>query len=252
MERSADWKKLYELVNDLIGQESVSGLETELITNIDSLVPADRGAPFFEYRDNRPYCLRWPEYSTTLIPDFNARYSRVCPARFQLDTLMMGPVSWRRYRHSEYDTDFNRPLGIAHSMACGFTNPRTDTIYLIAVNRSRESRPFSRRDARNFRLITRLFAGLYARMETAAVIGEAQIRRLSRQRGIIPLSNRETEVCSLLCRGFTARKIGELLCISPRTVERHCLHIYTKMNVANRKELLNLIFPSGDAGELGN
>jgi DNA-binding CsgD family transcriptional regulator len=246
MNRSADWKKLYDLVNDLIRQESISGLETELIENIDSLVPADRGAPFFEYRNNRPYCVRWPEYSTALIPDFNAHYSRVCPAQFHLETLMLGPVDWKQYSHSEYDTDFNRPLGIGHTMGCGFTNPRTDTTHIIALNRSRRSRPFSRRDARNFRLITRLFAELYRQKETAAWNCEACIRRINLQRGIIPLSNRETEVCGLLCRGFTARKIGGLLAISPRTVERHCLHIYTKMNVANRKELLNLILSTGE------
>ena len=63
---------------------------------------------------------------------------------------------------------------------------------------------------------------------------------------MIPLSRRETEVSVLVCKQYTDREIAERLSISPRTVERHCMHIYYKMNVSNRKELMNLVRSNGE------
>ncbi|MCF7914735.1 MAG: helix-turn-helix transcriptional regulator [Spirochaetaceae bacterium] len=241
MKISTDWKGLYELLNDLIRQEDAAGLEASLSDHIDNLIPADRGAAFFEYYDNSPHCIRWPDYATRLVPDFNARYGKVCPVPFNLQELLFGPISWRRYRNSEYDTDFNRPLHIGHSVACGFMPGCSKTVNIIAMNRSRGSNSFSHHDTQNLRLLTGLFATLYNRIYNTDGRIEKQIRQVNMLPGKIPLSSRETEICMFLCKQGTAGEIAEILGISPRTVERHCLHIYYKMNVANRNELLNLI-----------
>ena len=245
MNVGADWKGLYELLNDLIRQEDVADLEASLSGNIDSLIPADRGAAFFKYQHKHPKCVRWPEYTAPLVPDFNAHYSRVCPVSFRLQDLMLGPVSWSHYRNSEYDTDFNRPLHIGHSMGCGFPDIYKKYVHIIVLNRGRGGKAFSGRDVRDFRRLTELFAELYRRIEHTDECIESLIRQVNMQPGMIPLSPRETEICVLLCRQCTAREIGELLGISPRTVERHCFHIYYKMNVAGRNELMNLVFTAG-------
>ena len=48
------------------------------------------------------------------------------------------------------------------------------------------------------------------------------------------LSEREIEILRLLARGFSNRRIAELLSISPRTVEHHVLHVYNKAGVSTR------------------
>jgi len=237
-----DWKDLYELLNDLIRQEEVANLETSLSKNIDSLIPADLGAIFFDYYENQPHCVRWPEYADNYVDDFNRYYGKICPVQFDLSSLLLGPVSWKNYRNTEYDTDFNRPHNIGHSFACGFKNPGNNSIHVIALTRSRRSKPFSQKDTYNFRLLTRLFTNLYYKMYASSSDLEKSIRRVNMLPGMIPFSCRETEICTLLCKQYTSREIAELLSISPRTVERHCVHIYFKMNVKNRNELLNLIF----------
>jgi DNA-binding CsgD family transcriptional regulator len=52
------------------------------------------------------------------------------------------------------------------------------------------------------------------------------------------LSRREAEIAGLLCRRLHAREIAAHLLISRRTVETHIQHIYDKLRVNNRVELL--------------
>lgn len=55
------------------------------------------------------------------------------------------------------------------------------------------------------------------------------------------LSNRETEVMELAVRGNSVSRISELLFISENTVRTHMKHIYAKLNIHKRQEILTLI-----------
>jgi DNA-binding NarL/FixJ family response regulator len=52
-----------------------------------------------------------------------------------------------------------------------------------------------------------------------------------------PLSAREQEVAALIARGLTNRQIAEALVITTSTVERHVLHIFTKLGVSSRTQI---------------
>jgi two-component system response regulator NreC len=52
------------------------------------------------------------------------------------------------------------------------------------------------------------------------------------------LTHREQEICSLLAYGHTNSEIAEKLFISERTVETHRAHIFSKLNIKNRAELV--------------
>lgn len=52
------------------------------------------------------------------------------------------------------------------------------------------------------------------------------------------LSPRESEVLALICTGYSARHASERLGISESTVVSHITHIYQKVGVANRQELI--------------
>jgi DNA-binding CsgD family transcriptional regulator len=53
------------------------------------------------------------------------------------------------------------------------------------------------------------------------------------------LSKREAEIAGLLCKRLHMHEIAMLLRISKRTVETHVQHIYSKLHVNNRIELLH-------------
>lgn len=55
------------------------------------------------------------------------------------------------------------------------------------------------------------------------------------------LSKREGEIIKLIARGYTADSISKKLVISPHTTQTHVRHIYSKMNVHKRSELLDYL-----------
>ena len=61
---------------------------------------------------------------------------------------------------------------------------------------------------------------------------------LAAERG---LTGREAEVLELVCSGYSARHAGERLGISESTVVSHVTHIYRKLGVSSRQELVALV-----------
>lgn len=58
----------------------------------------------------------------------------------------------------------------------------------------------------------------------------------------LPLTRTERQVCELLLRGYSNRQIAAALVVSEHTVESHCGHIYEKLGVHSRRELLKCFF----------
>jgi DNA-binding NarL/FixJ family response regulator len=59
------------------------------------------------------------------------------------------------------------------------------------------------------------------------------------------LSNRETEVMKLISEGKTNAEIGELLSISPRTVETHRAHILAKLKLKGTADIVRYAIENG-------
>lgn len=55
------------------------------------------------------------------------------------------------------------------------------------------------------------------------------------------LTARESDVLALVCRGFTAKRAGEKLGISESTVVSHMTHIYRKLGVSSKQDLVALV-----------
>ena len=71
------------------------------------------------------------------------------------------------------------------------------------------------------------------------------LRKFSTQRKPPPVSQREREVLSLVCRGFRNKEIAVELFISEDTVRSHLSRIYDKFEVADRMQLLLYAIESG-------
>jgi DNA-binding CsgD family transcriptional regulator len=60
------------------------------------------------------------------------------------------------------------------------------------------------------------------------------------------LTKREIEVMKLLCKGRSKSYIAETLFISENTVRSHARHIYQKLNVHSKQEMMDLLMGGGD------
>ena len=80
-----------------------------------------------------------------------------------------------------------------------------------------------------------------ARETTAGTSGEEWMeQKVQHMADRYALSKRETEVLLYLIQGRGAKFISEELCISQSTVQTHRKHIYKKLDVSSREELLDL------------
>ena len=59
------------------------------------------------------------------------------------------------------------------------------------------------------------------------------------------LTGRETEILSLLARGFSNREMADQLVLSPRTIERHLENLYRKTGARNRAEATAYAYTRG-------
>ena len=69
---------------------------------------------------------------------------------------------------------------------------------------------------------------LFRLTESALAVEEQVLQRT------LSISSRESEVLLWVSRGKSNREIGEILTISPRTVDKHVAQIFEKLGVANR------------------
>jgi DNA-binding CsgD family transcriptional regulator len=87
-----------------------------------------------------------------------------------------------------------------------------------------------------------------ARLRALGMPAGGRGRRARPSTGWESLTTSETEVVTRLCQGMTNRKIGEALYVSPRTVESHLSHVFQKLGVRSRAELLATALPRLTAG----
>ena len=63
--------------------------------------------------------------------------------------------------------------------------------------------------------------------------------------GLDLLTPREQQIVQLLVDGRTTRETAAALFLSPKTVEYHLRHVYTKLGITNRRELADLVASGG-------
>ena len=54
---------------------------------------------------------------------------------------------------------------------------------------------------------------------------------------VLELTARELQIAELLAEGRTTREAAAALFLSPKTVEYHLRHVYTKLDITSRAEL---------------
>ena len=137
----------------------------------------------------------------------------------------------------EMDGCFAEALALHAQTPDMYEEARTRLLYGERLRRARR-----RADARNpLRLALDRFQqlGAWPWVDLAAaeleVTGETVVRRDRDQRDA--LTPRELQVAVLLAEGRTTREAAAALFLSPKTVEYHLRHVYTKLAITSRSQL---------------
>jgi DNA-binding NarL/FixJ family response regulator len=70
------------------------------------------------------------------------------------------------------------------------------------------------------------------------VVAPELAEQISRGQGVVTLTDRERQTLNMIIAGKSNREIAELLCISPKTVEKHRTSLMSKLGVHSVAELM--------------
>lgn len=99
-------------------------------------------------------------------------------------------------------------------------------------------RPLNDSETRLFRLTAAAIVGAMGERERASARNQ---RMGGRSRGADALGRREREVAEFVGLGLTNMEIAARMGISPFTVANHLRHVYRKLQVSNRAEMVRLL-----------
>jgi len=87
--------------------------------------------------------------------------------------------------------------------------------------------------------------GSYLSPSAAAALVEERQRRSGRGDPYDSLTDREKEILKLVAEGYTTREIGEILFLSPKTVDWHRGNLMRKLKLRNKAELIRYALRKG-------
>lgn len=129
-----------------------------------------------------------------------------------------------------------QPLGAYYGLGC--TIVRGDFYGSVTMFRTKETGDFTEEEVD---LLGVLNTHLASHLQTLYPNGirESDFQAMDESLpGKYHLTERETEILRQLGEGLTNQEIGARLCISEVTVKKHMSHIFEKMQVKNRNQLL--------------
>lgn len=239
------WKKVYDLVLSCGSIHSPKEFAIELVRQAQMLVPFDHARIYFVNERKRIYDQYLIGIDPKWVTAYLEYYSQIEDGRYNIferveknagasSAPVLGTVDWSTMASSEFTRDYIRPMGLRYSL--GFNLFDTDGSIRAMFMLDRCTPPdFSASEIITLRLalpqLDNLHRNFYSNLFN--VQSSRQI-----DWGSTGLTRREIEISTLLCRGIAPAEISKKLHIAPATTYKHIAHIYQKMHVSSRQELL--------------
>ena len=147
---------------------------------------------------------------------------------------------------AEAAAHFETALDLHASSPDSFEEARTRLAYGVALRKLRrrvDARPRLREALQTFERLGATPWGDQAAAELAAT-GEHPVRRGDRD--LDRLTPQELQIAQLLGSGSTTKEAAAALFLSPKTVEYHLRHVYTKLGINSRVQLVAALEQHGD------
>lgn len=236
------WKKIYHAVLSCGNEHQLENFCIKVLAEAAIFCPYDQALVYFLDGNGRIYHQRlvnmderWNHlYLVYYFQTANGRYD--CGREFR-ENPSQPPIQlreWAAEPGSEFLADYIQPCGIQQSLGFPlydiYGRPRT----VFALDRLR-GQPYGEQELRLLSLLipqlNNLHKNFFCFQEEKALPNHIDWDDLH-------LTRRETEVAKLLCEGALPASIAKALYISQSTTYKHIAHIYRKLNVTSRQELM--------------
>lgn len=207
-------------------------------------MPYDQG--LFLMLDGNRKVLRshFVGFSDLWISMYLNYYSRSTLHGFDLNQEAVEPeghgyvelIDWREYDwiHDDFMVNYIRPRRLCQSLAFTFFDLKGQPVTALSLDRLVDW-TFTRQEIEAVTILTAHLNNLYKNM---FVRPQGQVRIWDHTLGADELTSREKEVLELLCQGVKPAYIARELHITVGTTNKHIAHIYKKIGVDSRQELL--------------
>ena len=146
-------------------------------------------------------------------------------------------LDWAVFRKTEYYADFMRPNAICYTLGFNDLQPSEPKGFWIALHRGGRLE-YSEREAALVGAVLPHLHNLFLASVDPAGSRNRFVKRRARHYG---LTVTEESIAVLLCDRLSSDEIGERLCISKRTVDKHLEHLYAKLGASRRQDARNLL-----------
>lgn len=208
------------------------------------IIRFDQGI-FFIYDGNQKIARRhFDHISRRWISMYLEYFSRMPSFGFDIardvskhdGTTQVQVIEWGTYEclNSDLVDYYIKPRGLKYTLSFLLQDPRGNPSVSFAFDRIHRER-FSDRDLAIVRVISAHLDNLYQNLLVEPT-GHRHVWEHDARTAL--LTPREREVVDLLCQGVTPTNISRELCISKETTNKHIAHIYRKLDVTSRQELL--------------
>lgn len=246
----AEWLKINEILLNLYDSTDVTSLRRTYLSQIRELVPYEKG--WFDLGDNKkgghvffdPISLDMTEES---LNDYYHRYESLDYAVWALS--QDEPLTYRDTdlvpdalrRKSLFCSEWLAPMGMFYLGGSNIVQGGT-LFGSVTFMRSEEAGDFSDRDIQVFDILNGHLCKKFRQMFPNGINYRALTLPKDDALMKYRLTQREYEILQLIGEGLRNHEISQKLFISENTTKKHIAHIFEKMTVNSRSQLLKLIF----------
>lgn len=240
IESEGRWQTIYDVVSLCGKARSPTELASKVLDHLKVLCPYDQALAYF-FDGNGKVCgqqllnidEQWSTMYLGYYVNMDSTYS--CYKDVRENTNYHAKyIDWGNEPAAEFISQYIRPRGVKYSYGFGLFDLNGNYRTVIALDRLRQ-RNFSPDELYNLSLAVSLLNELHKNFFYQG-FQQHQLRQNSWETS--KLTPREAEIADLLCQGISPANISRTLYIAPSTTYKHINHIYEKLHVSSRQELL--------------
>ena len=246
-QREIPWEKIYDYVLECGREHEPERFVQIALEEMGDLVPYDQGLAYCLDENRRVEAQflfniksRWSNmylHYYSEVEQNQRSLDRAVDERFDLPFVEQ--ITWADEPMSELITDYIMARGVRCTLSMVLFDQNSLPRAAFAFDRTRTSK-FSEHDMMAARYAAAQLNNLFKNFFTSPALVPGSKRGTGNGRMDALLTRREREVVDLLCRGLSPEHVAKALHISLSTVYKHIAHIYKKLNVSSRQELLVL------------